>query len=223
MLVLQNHSPAAPVELPGLTVSPVPVELDVAKFDLSFTFTETHDDSGAPGAMRAAVDYATELFDAATVHALGERLVRLLTAVTTDPDRPLRAYDVLTDADRARVTAWGTGPEADRPESVPALFRRRVRSTPDAPAVRDATTTLTYRELDALADSVAACLTARGIGPEDRVAVALPRTRELLVTLLGVLKAGAAYVPLDPDYPARRLTYMVEDSRPRLLLTTPEV
>ncbi|WP_329018155.1 non-ribosomal peptide synthetase [Streptomyces sp. NBC_01601] len=223
MLVLQNHSPAAPVELPGLTVSPVPVELDVAKFDLSFTFTETHDDSGAPGAMRAAVDYATELFDAATVHALGERLVRLLTAVTTDPDRPLRAYDVLTDADRARVTAWGTGPEADRPESVPALFRRRVLGTPDAPAVRDATTTLTYRELDALTDSVAAGLTARGIGPEDRVAVALPRTRELLVTLLGVLKAGAAYVPLDPDYPARRLTHMVEDSRPRLLLTTPEV
>ncbi|MGC4997056.1 amino acid adenylation domain-containing protein [Streptomyces sp. DT195] len=223
MLVLQNHSPAAPVELPGLTVSPVPVELDVAKFDLSFTFTETHDDSGAPGAMRAAVDYATELFDAATVHALGERLVRLLTAVTTDPDRPLRAYDVLTDADRARVTAWGTGPEADRPESVPALFRRRVLGTPDAPAVRDATTTLTYRELDALTDSVAAGLTARGIGPEDRVAVALPRTRELLFTLLGVLKAGAAYVPLDPDYPARRLTHMVEDSRPRLLLTTPEV
>ncbi|MGV9787276.1 amino acid adenylation domain-containing protein [Streptomyces sp. NPDC003435] len=223
MLVLQNHSPAAPVELPGLTVSPVPVELDVAKFDLSFTFTETHDDQGAPGAMRAAVDYATELFDAATVHALGERLAGLLTAVTADPDLPLRAYDVLTDTDRARVTAWGTGPEADRPESVPALFRRRVRDTPDAPAARDATTTLTYRELDALADSVAAGLAARGIGPEDRVAVALPRTRELLITLLGVLKAGAAYVPLDPDYPARRLTHMVGDSRPRLLLTTPEV
>ncbi|MFJ4602474.1 amino acid adenylation domain-containing protein [Streptomyces griseoluteus] len=223
MLVLQNHSPAAPVELPGLTVSPVPVELEVSKFDLSFTFTETHDDQGAPGAMRAAVDYATELFDRATVEALGERLAGLLTAVTADPDRPLRAYDVLTDADRARVTAWGTGPEADRPESVPALLRRWVRGTPDAPAVRDATTTLTYRELDALTDSVAAELTARGIGPEDRVAVALPRDRELLVTLLGVLKAGAAYVPLDPDYPARRLTHMVEDSRPRLLLTTPEV
>ncbi|MFG3044994.1 amino acid adenylation domain-containing protein [Streptomyces sp. NPDC048241] len=223
MLVLQNHSPAAPVELPGLTVSPVPIELDVSKFDLSFTFTETHDDQGAPGAMRAAVDYATELFDAATVHALGERLTGLLTAVTADPDLPLRAYDVLTDADRAAVTAWATGPEADRPESVPALFRRRVRDTPDAPAVRDATTTLTYRELDALADSVAAALAARGIGPEDRVAVALPRTRELLVTLLGVLKAGAAYVPLDPDYPARRLAHMVGDSLPRLLLTTPEV
>ncbi|MYV38027.1 amino acid adenylation domain-containing protein, partial [Streptomyces sp. SID1328] len=153
MLVLQNHSPAAPVELPGLTVTPVPVELEVSKFDLSFTFTETHDDQGAPGAMRAAVDYATELFDGATVEALGERLAGLLTAVTADPDRPLRAYGVLTDADRARVTAWGTGPGADRPESVPALFRRRVRDTPDAPAVRDATTTLTYRELDALADS----------------------------------------------------------------------
>ncbi|MEU6814555.1 amino acid adenylation domain-containing protein [Streptomyces sp. NPDC046860] len=223
MLVLQNHGPAAPVELPGLTVDPVPVALDVAKFDLSFTFTETHDDQGTPGAMRAAVDYATELFDPATVQALGERLARLLAAVSADPDRPLGAYDVLTDTDRARLTAWGTGPGADRPESVPALFRRRAAATPDAPAVRDATATLTYRELDALADSVAAGLAARGIGPEDRVAVALPRTRELLVTLLGVLKAGAAYVPLDPDYPARRLTHMVKDSRPRLLLTTPEV
>ncbi|MDQ0791844.1 non-ribosomal peptide synthetase [Streptomyces sp. B1I3] len=224
MLILQNHTPAAPVDLPGLTAGGVPVDPGVSKFDLSFTFTELYDDDGAPGGMRAAVDYATELFDAATVRDLAGRLVLLLTAVTDDPERPLSAYDVLTDAERARLTAWGTGPVENLPAStVPALFEQWAGRTPGAPAVRDAATTLTYGELDARADALAHHLRARNIGPEDRVAVALPRTNDLVVALLGVLKAGAAYVPLDPDYPAQRLSYMLDDSRPRLLLTTPAV
>ncbi|WP_411082251.1 amino acid adenylation domain-containing protein [Streptomyces sp. cmx-18-6] len=224
MLILQNHTPAAPLDLPGLTVGGVPVDPGVSKFDLSFTFTETYDDSGAPSGMRAAVDYATELFDAATVRDLADRLVLLLSAVTADPERPLRAYDVLTAAERARLTAWGTGPDQDLPGStVPALFAQRARRTPDAPAVRDADTTLTYGELDARADALAHHLTARGIGPEDLVALALPRTCELVVALLGILRSGAAYVPLDPDYPAQRLSYMLEDARPSLLLTTPGI
>ncbi|KPC78475.1 MULTISPECIES: non-ribosomal peptide synthetase [Streptomyces] len=224
MLILQNHTPAAPVDLPGLTTSGVAADPGVSKFDLSFTFTETYDDRGVPSGMRAAVDYATELFDAATVRALADRLVLLLDAVTADPDRPLSRYDVLTAAERTRLEAWGTGPVHDLPEStVPALFEQWARRAPDAPAVRDAATTLTYGELDARADHLARHLVARGVGPEDRVAVALPRTHELVVALLGVLKAGAAYVPLDPDYPARRLSHMLDDSRPSLLLTTPAI
>ncbi|MEU0300576.1 amino acid adenylation domain-containing protein [Streptomyces sp. NPDC006175] len=224
MLILQNHTPAAPVDLPGLTTHGVPAASGVSKFDLSFTFTETYDDSGAPSGMRAAVDYATELFDAATVRDLAARLVLLLDSATTEPDRPLSTYDVLTTDERTRLAAWGTGPVENLPEStVPALFEQWARRTPDAPAVRDAGTTLTYGELDARADAVAHHLAARGIGPEDRVAIALPRTHDLVVTLLGVLKAGAAYVPLDPDYPAPRLSYMLDDARPRLLLTTPGI
>ncbi|MFF9690338.1 amino acid adenylation domain-containing protein [Streptomyces sp. NPDC014623] len=224
MLILQNHTPAAPVDLPGLTTGGVPVDPGVSKFDLSFTFTETYDGGGRTGGMRATVDYATELFDASTVRDLAERLVLLIDTVTAEPDRPLSTYDVLTAAEHARLAAWGTGPVEDVPEStVPALFEQRVRLTPDAPAVRDARTTLTYAELDARADALARHLTARGIGPEDRVAVALPRTHDLVVALLGILKAGAAYLPLDPDYPARRLSYMLDDARPRLLLTTPAV
>ncbi|MFC8228911.1 amino acid adenylation domain-containing protein [Streptomyces sp. NPDC057287] len=224
MLILQNHAPAAPLDLPGLTAGGVPLDPGVSKFDLSFTFTETYDESGAPTGMRAAVDYATELFDAATVRALADRLVLLLDAVTADPGRPLRSYDVLTAGERTLLAARGTGPVEDLPAAtVPALFEAWARRTPDAPAVRDAATTLTYAELDARADVLAHHLTALGIGPEDRVAVALPRTHDLVVTLLGVLKAGAAYVPLDPDYPARRLSYMLDDARPRLLLTTPTV
>ncbi|WNI20542.1 non-ribosomal peptide synthetase [Streptomyces sp. ITFR-16] len=221
MLVLQNQAPAA-IDLPGLTVSGIPVDAGVSKFDLSFTFTETFDDNGSLDGMQAAVDYATELFDASTVRDLSERLTLLLDAVTADPDRPLSAYDVLTPGEHARLATWGTGPVEHLPRSTfPALFAPWVRRTPDAPAVRDATTTLTYRELDDRAEALARRLAAQGIGTEDRVAVALPRTHHLVVALLAVLKAGAAYVPLDPDYPAQRLSYMLDDASPRLLLTTP--
>ncbi|WP_406390044.1 amino acid adenylation domain-containing protein [Streptomyces sp. NBC_00887] len=224
MLILQNHTPAAPLELPGLTADGVPVDPGVSKFDLSFTFTETTDADGRPSGMKAAVDYATELFDAATVRDLAERLILLIGSVTAEPERPLSTYDVLTASEHTRLAAWGTGPVENLPEAtVPALFEQRVRLTPDAPAVRDAGTTLTYGELDARAEILAHHLSARGIGPEDRVAVALPRTHDLVVALLGVLKAGAAYVPLDPDYPAQRLSYMLDDARPRLLLTTPAI
>ncbi|MEV7676575.1 amino acid adenylation domain-containing protein [Streptomyces sp. NPDC088752] len=224
MLVLQNHTPADPVDLPGLTVHGVPADLGASKFDLSFTFVETPGGADAPGGMRASVDYATELFDADTVRGLADRLVRLLGTVTEDPGLPLHAYDVLGDAENARLARWGTGPTRDLPEETfPALFAHRVRQTPDAPAVRDAHTTLTYRELDARADALARRLAARGIGPEDRVAVALPRDAGLVVALLGVLRAGAAYLPLDTDYPAARLAHMLDDAAPRLLLTTPEL
>ncbi|RSS46142.1 non-ribosomal peptide synthetase [Streptomyces sp. WAC08241] len=162
MLVLQNHTPADPVDLPGLTVHGVPVDLGASKFDLSFTFVETPGGADAPGGMRASVDYATELFDADTVRGLADRLVRLLGTVTEDPGLPLHAYDVLGDAENARLVRWGTGPRRDLPEETfPALFAHRVRQTPDAPAVRDAHTTLTYRELDARADVLARRLAAR--------------------------------------------------------------
>ncbi|MFJ4681200.1 amino acid adenylation domain-containing protein [Kitasatospora sp. NPDC088783] len=220
MLVLQNHAPAAPVELPGLRVDPVSLDLGASKFDLSFTFAA---DPGGTGGLAATVDYATALFDADTVRALAGRLVRLLGAVTDDPGLPLHAYPVLDPAERARLERWGTGPRAEPPAAFPELFARQVRRTPDAPAVRDPRTTLTYRELDARAEALARRLAARGIGPEDRVAVALPRDGGLPVALLAVLRAGAAYLPLDPGYPAARLAYMLDDAAPRLLLTTPEV
>ncbi|MET9254128.1 amino acid adenylation domain-containing protein [Streptomyces sp. NPDC003717] len=223
MLVLQNHASAAPVGLPAIDVHPLPVDLGVSKFDLSFTFVETGDE-GTPGGLRASVDYATELFDAGTVRGLADRLLRLLRAVTEDPTLPLHAYDALGDAEHARLAEWGTGPVRDvPPETFAGLFAHRVRQAPDAPAVRDAHTTLTYRELDTRAEALARRLAARGIGPEDRVAVALPRDHGLVVALLAVLKAGAAYLPLDTDYPAARLAYMLQDAAPRLLLTTADL
>ncbi|BAJ33294.1 MULTISPECIES: non-ribosomal peptide synthetase [Kitasatospora] len=218
MLVLQNHAPAAPAELPGLRVEPVPVDLGAGKFDLSFTFTA---EPGPDGGLLGTVDYATALFDADTVAALADRLVRLLAAVTADPGRPLHAYEVLSPAERDRLELWGSGPAAGPAAAFPALFAEQARRTPDAPAVRDPRGVLSYRELDARSGALARRLAARGVGPEDRVAVALPRDAGLVVALLAVLKAGAAYLPLDTDYPAARLAYMLADAAPRLLLATP--
>ncbi|MFJ1753591.1 amino acid adenylation domain-containing protein [Kitasatospora sp. NPDC088134] len=217
MLVLQNHAPAGPVELPGVTAHPLPVDLGASKFDLSFGFAQ----EPGTGALAGTVDYASALFDADTVRTLADRLVRLLGAVTADPGLPLHAYQVLDAAEFDRLARQGTGPRGAAPASFPELFARQVDRTPDAPAVRDPQGFLTYRQLSVLSDGLARRIAALGIGPEDRVAVALPRDAGLPVALLAVLKAGAAFQPLDPDYPAARLAHLLADGAPRLLLTTP--
>ncbi|MFJ5228433.1 amino acid adenylation domain-containing protein [Kitasatospora sp. NPDC088391] len=217
MLVLQNQAPAAPVDLPGLTAHPLPVDLGASKFDLSFTFVQ----EPGPGGLSATVDWASALFDADTVRTLADRLVRLLDAVTADPGLPLHAYRVLDAAESDRLARQGAGPRGAAPASFPALFARQVGRTPDAPAVRDPQGILTYRQLDFASQALALRIAALGIGPEDRVAVALPRDAGLPVALLAVLKAGAAFQPLDPDYPAARLAHLLADGAPRLLLTTP--
>ncbi|KPI20246.1 amino acid adenylation domain protein, partial [Actinobacteria bacterium OV450] len=128
----------------------------------------------------------------------------------------MAVHDPLESGRSPEVVADGTGPLPD--PTVPALFERQARLTPDAVAVVDADAHLTYRELDERAGRVAAALAARGVGPESLVGVCLPRSADTVVALLGVLKAGGAYLPLDPDYPAERVEFMLGDARPVLLL-----
>ncbi|MGC5345431.1 amino acid adenylation domain-containing protein, partial [Streptomyces sp. DT171] len=220
MLVLQNQAPAE-IDLPGLSVSSEPASIGVSKFDLSFSFAETHDEHGVPQGMEATLDYSTELFDAGTVHHLVDRLTRLLASVVADPERPVAAHDLLTAGERSDLEAWGRGPDTSIPEaSIPELFQDRVRRAPDAIAVRDGAGTLTYGQLNSRANALAHHLIDRGVGPEDLVALAVPRSAGMIVAMLAVLKAGAAYLPVDPEYPASRITYMLDDARPVLLLTT---
>ncbi|MDI5968929.1 amino acid adenylation domain-containing protein [Streptomyces sp. SL13] len=222
MLVLQNQEPAG-LDLPGLTVTGLPVRTGTAKFDLTFAFTRTRDEAGTAG-LRADVEYATELFDEATVRDLAGRLAALLEAVTADPDQSVHAYELAVPGERSRLERWGTGPAGPEPGStVPSLFRRQAARTPNAPAVRDARGTLTYARLDELSDQLALHLAARGIGAEDLVALAVPRSADLVVAVLAVLKAGAAYLPVDPGYPPSRIAYLLDDARPALILTTSAV
>ncbi|MFF5982695.1 amino acid adenylation domain-containing protein [Streptomyces olindensis] len=209
---------AAVFGLPGLETSRIPVPTATAKFDLDIGLCEKRSPQGACLGLEGTVDYATDLFDHDTVEDLAARWVRLLAAVVRDPDRPISRVDVLSDSERRHLLG-DTGRPVAATGTLPELFQAQVRATPDAIAVVAGGSTLTYGELNARANRLAHALAARGVGPEDIVAVALPRSADLVVALLAVLKAGAAYLPLDPEYPAPRLAAIMADARPALLLT----
>ncbi|WP_435612847.1 amino acid adenylation domain-containing protein [Streptomyces sp. bgisy159] len=215
MLAFQNN--AEPVmRMPGLTVGFEGLATGTARCDLSFSVAETRD-----GGLRGMLEYATALFDPETARDLADRLVRLLDRAAEDPARALSALDLLS-AEERRLLAADTerAAPAVAPDTLPALFARQAARTPDAPAVRHGTTTLTYAELDARANRLAHRLAELGAGPEKFVAVALPASADLVVAALAVTKAGAAYVPLDPDYPDSRLELMLAETAPLAVFAT---
>ncbi|HKS43845.1 MAG TPA: amino acid adenylation domain-containing protein, partial [Amycolatopsis sp.] len=224
MLVLQNL-PEQDWDFAGLTVHPLnartlPDEALPARFDLSLGMVEHRDARGGPAGIAADLRFALDLFDEATATALARRLVRVLDQITADPSVRLAELDVLEPAERAQVVDdWNDiavpGPVATLPE----LFAAQVARTPDTVAAVDTGRALTYAELDAEANRIAHWLIGHGVAPEDRVAVVLDRSADLLVALLGVLKAGAAFVPVDPEYPAERIGHVLADSEPAVVLT----
>ncbi|WP_033262779.1 non-ribosomal peptide synthase/polyketide synthase [Amycolatopsis vancoresmycina] len=212
MVVLQN-SPREATRLPGLETEELPQPATAANFDLTLEFQP--DD----GVLRAALTYNTDLFDAATIDRLATHLGVLLAGVADDPDRPLSRLPLIGPAERDLVVgAWNETARFVEPETLPELVAARARRTPDAMAVI-AGESLTYAELDARAARLARVLVARGIGPERIVALALPRSAEIVVAQLAVWKAGGAFVPVDPTYPIERITFMLADARPALVLT----
>ncbi|NEC32014.1 condensation domain-containing protein, partial [Streptomyces rubrogriseus] len=221
--------------LPGITTSLLPLHTGLSRFDLVFAFDERRDAAGGQAGLDLAVEFSTELFDAGTVRALIERLLRLLAQVAADPGVRLGDLDVLLPGEHhdLLVTANrpGTAPASPAPVSpapaspapaspapvtatLPELFERQAARHPDRTALTFEDTSLSYAELNARANRLARLLTARGIGPDALVALALPRSVELVVALLAVVKSGAAYVPLDPGYPADRLAHALSDSAP---------
>ncbi|WP_079165662.1 non-ribosomal peptide synthetase [Streptomyces sp. NRRL S-31] len=178
----------------------------------------------APGDTLAVnLDYDPDAFDATTVRALGESLRTLLTGMADAPESRLADLPLLDPAEgRALLDRFG-GRVAEAPEdTLPAAFRRQAERTPDAPAVRHAGTCLTYRELDARSNRLARLLIAAGAGPERFVALCLPRTADLVVALLAVLKSGAGYLPVDPRHPAERVAFLFEDVRPDAVIASAE-
>ncbi|WP_143064704.1 non-ribosomal peptide synthetase, partial [Streptomyces colonosanans] len=220
MLAMQNTEEAE-LRLPGLTVSAAAASTNAARFDLSVTFAERRAPDGRPGGLMGVFDYATDLFDRATAEAMTARFVSLLQQVGVDPGMKVGAVDVLGPGERDLLLKGLNNTALAVPDlPVPRLFARQAAATPDAIAVISGDATLTYAGLNTRANRIAHALTGRGVGPEDIVALALPRSVDLVVAVLAVLKAGAAYLPLDPDYPAARLEFMVSDARPELLITS---
>jgi amino acid adenylation domain-containing protein len=186
-----------------------------AKLDLFFDAGLTDD-----GRIEFRVDYSTDLFDEATVRRLAASFETLLASAVADPERPVSRLDVLADADRAVVDA-ANRTAGDRPEQcLHELVAAQAARSPGALAVVEpGGRELSYGDLEGRAAALAGRLQALGVGPGDRVGVCLERSADLVAALLGVLKAGAAYVPLDPEYPGERLGFMVADAGVGVVVT----
>ncbi|MEW2615948.1 amino acid adenylation domain-containing protein, partial [Streptomyces sp. NPDC047880] len=221
VMVLFDNNTEASLALPGLQVSAGDSTTTVSQFDLSFALFERHDGDGMPAGISGEIEYASDLFDEASAEDLGQRFVRVLEALVSAPEEPLSAVDVLDADERRRVLVeWNdTAVTGVAEVSVVERFEAQVAATPDATALTFGEFSLSYGELNARANRLARFLVEQGAGPEKFVAVVLPRSAELVVSLLAVLKSGAAYVPVDPEFPEDRIAYVLEDSRPVLTLT----
>ena len=167
------------------------------------------------------MEFSTDLFERVSVEVVLERLRRVLVSVAADPDVTVGALPVLSGLEEHRLVAEWNDTVLEVPSaSLPELFQARVVAAPEATAVVFGDVRISYGELNERANRLAHYLIKQGAGPERIVALALPRGIDLVIAVLAVLKAGAAYLPVDPDYPAERITHMLTDTRPTLLLTT---
>ncbi len=214
VFVWQN-TPEEALALNGLTATPLRMETrTTAKFDLTLALQETGD------RISGGIEYATALFEPGTIERFAGYLRTLLQAMVDDDARPVDRLPMLPAAERQHLLAGAdAAAHAVSEATLPQLFERQAAQTPEAIAVVFEAQSLTYAELNRRANRLAHGLIAQGIGPAQFVGIALPRGLDLLVALLAVLKAGAAYLPLDPDYPQDRLAFMIEDAQPTLVIT----
>lgn len=209
--------PMPPVER-GWDLNQLDLELGTAKFDLDL------EADARPDGLFGRLVYATDLFDPSTIKRMSGHLESLLTAIAADPMQKLSALPMMREEEQRQLAAWNQTEKAYPSQScMHQLFEAQVERTPDARAVELNGHFLTYRELNQRANQLAHFLKKHGVGTETRVGICLDRSFELPATLLAVLKAGGACVPLDPNYPPERLAYILEDSQTKLVLTQPEL
>ncbi|MGW1230861.1 AMP-binding protein, partial [Streptomyces sp. NPDC002530] len=225
MLSLENNAEAV-LDLPGPQLPPAaarpagPVET-AAKFDLAFQISETAGTDGTPGELHGSMVAAADLFEQDSAGRIAERWTRVLAALVAEPATRLSAVDVLTEAERdLLLNDRNDTATTVAPATVPELFAAHAASTPDEVAVIAGGTQLTYGELDARANRLAHVLIQRGIGAESVVGLSFGRDEQMIVAVLAVWKAGAAYLPIDPEHPADRRAYLIADSGTTLVLTT---
>jgi len=217
-LSIENLPPAR-WELPGVSVRPVRPDAEAAKFDLSVSLTESRDADGAPAGLQGGLLYATDLFDEATARGIAERLIRVLEQVAADPDIDVAAVELLDEAERRSVLAdWNDTARAVPEATLPELITGWAERTPDAVALRCGDAALTYAGLEERSNRLARHLLDAGIGAESVVALRMPRGIDAIVAMVGVWKAGAAYVPLDPEHPADRQEFILADSGAALVV-----
>ncbi|NEW77808.1 non-ribosomal peptide synthetase, partial [Streptomyces rhizosphaericus] len=218
MFALQNMSDDDGWSLPGMYVEPTRLEFPAEKFDMTLLVRES-----AVG-FECSLSYSADLFERVTVERMVGHFQRLLAGVVAAPEKRLCELEMLGEAERRQVLVeWNASGSGASEESLPSLFEARVEAVPDSVAVMFEGTSATYREVNSRANRLARRLIGLGVGPGQSVALALPRSVDLVVALLAILKAGAAYLPIDVEYPADRVGFMIEDGRPACVLTVSEV
>ncbi len=214
MLVLQN-TPNQAIRLPNLTLRPLPFDRGVAQFDLSLNVGEVE------GAIKGMVEFNTNLFLPETIQRMMEHLKIMLQSAAASPELPISRLSMLSPSERARVLVdWNrTENHYESDQCLHQLFEQQVRRTPQAIAVDYRSHQISFEELNRRANQLAHYLRKQGVRPDQLVGLCMDRSIEMIVGLLGILKAGAAYVPLDPSYPAERLAYILADSGVSVVLT----
>jgi amino acid adenylation domain-containing protein len=214
MFILQN-TPEHAFALPGLTLTPLQMASVTAKYDLTLSMEET------PRGLTGHWEYNSDLFDTATIRRMSGHLETLLRAIVQAAERPISELPLLTAPEKQQLLVEWNQTDADFPRDscIHQIFEAQAERTPEAIALEQAEQRLNYREVNQRANQVAHLLRERGVGPGTLVAVCLQRSVDMVVALLGVMKAGGTYVPLDPSYPTQRLSYMLEDSNVVVLLT----
>ena len=214
MLTLQN-APGALLELPGLTLTGLSAESLTTKFDLDLNFSEDEQ-----GKLYCSLRYAIDLFDHATIERMGRHFLRALQAIVEYPTHKVHEIPLLTDEEAAQLHAWNaTAADYHRELLVHELFEAQAELTPYAVALILADQQVNYRELNQRANQLAHYLRELGVGPEVVVGLCLERSVEMVVGLLGILKAGSSYTPIDPSSPVGRIAFILRDADARLLLT----
>ncbi|MFE0179160.1 amino acid adenylation domain-containing protein, partial [Streptomyces sp. NPDC059002] len=221
LLAWQNTAESQPT-LPGLSTETLAVSTEAARLDLAFSLTENR--TGTDGEVRidGLVEFSAELFDRETVEGIAARLERLLRAVVADPDAPVGALELLSEAEQQRALVEWNDTARELPVlTVAELFEAQVARTPDGVALVCGDTEVTYGEVNARANRLARWMSERGAGPERVVALRLARSVDLVVSSLAALKSGAAFLPIDPSYPAERIQFMLDDTQPVLVIDGP--
>ncbi|WP_328854478.1 amino acid adenylation domain-containing protein [Microbispora hainanensis] len=225
MFALQNYR-SAPLRTQGLTMSAYPFEVTASRFDLALYLMDQGD------GLHGSITYRTELFRPATIARMAECFEHLLRSIVADPHARVSDLELLPAAECDRVLAFaGAGPEPETPpadafggaSSLHEAIAAQAARTPSATAVACGGDALTYAELDAAADRLARRLRGLGVGRDDRVAICLEQSTGLAVAVLGVLKAGAAYLPLDPEHPRGRLEFVLADAAASIVVTSPDL
>ena len=212
-VIVQLHNAARGGGTPEGSISLLDVQKSTVKFDLRLDFFE-----GLDG-LQASVEYSTELFERPRIERLADNLQTMLTAMVSDPDGAVGDVDLLKEQERQQLATWGRiGPGLAVELTVPDVFDAQVRRSPDAVAVIMGDRSLTYRQLDDLSTLVAYRLQTSGLSAESSVGLATTRAPETVAAILGILKAGCFYVPLDPGYPDDRLRFMLADADVRTVL-----